>query len=182
MTDDPLPRAAQALAPGLTDQTGFLIQRLHSHSRRMLNEALRPLGIEARHLGVLAALANQGPLIQRQLINLLEIDKSSLVYVLDDLQDERLVERRSVPYDRRAFAVHITQNGRERLKAAIQTAQRVNETLFGWLDPKDREQFHRTLSQLVDRLPAQPIREETHSPAPAETTKRRSARRSETHK
>ena len=181
MRNDARTHELQALAPGLTDQTGFLIQRLHSHSRRMLNEALGPLGIEARHLGVLAALANRGPLIQRQLIDLLEIDKSSLVYVLDDLQDERLVERRSVPLDRRAFAVHITQIGRKRFKAAVQIAQRVHEALFGGLDPKNREQFDRTLSQLVDRLPTRPVLE-IHSPAPTEINSRRSVRRSETHK
>jgi DNA-binding MarR family transcriptional regulator len=83
-----------------------------------LNEALRPIDLAIAHVGVLGLLSARGDLSQQQLIEILEVDKSSMVYLIDELEKQGLAERRPAPRDRRAHAVHLTQAGRQRLVAA----------------------------------------------------------------
>ncbi len=138
----------------LTELPAFLVQAVHRRGRRVYNAALKPLGLEARHVGVLGLLAASGPLIQRQIAEALDIDKSSVVTIVDDLERAGLAERRPAPRDRRAYAVRITERGRERLAQAVATSARVDAELFGWLPPEELAAFTATLRKLLARMPA----------------------------
>jgi DNA-binding MarR family transcriptional regulator len=123
----------------LAELPAFLVQAVHRRGRRIYNAALKPLGLEARHVGVLGLLAASGPLIQRQIAEALDIDKSSVVTIVDDLERAGLAERRAAPRDRRAYAVRITERDAE---------------LFGWLPPEELAAFTATLRKLLARMPA----------------------------
>jgi len=133
--------------------TGLLLQIAHQRSRRALNHTLHDLGLEARHLGVLAALSTSGPMIHRRLMYLLEMDRSSTTYTVDDLERAGLVERRRHATDRRAFEVHLTDAGRATLERAWRLAREVDERLFGRLGDAKREQLDTLLRELVDGMP-----------------------------
>ena len=55
---------------------------------------------------------------QRALVGRLQLDKSSMVYVIDELERQGLAERRRDPRDRRSYQVSITDAGRDRVAAA----------------------------------------------------------------
>lgn len=137
-----LPRSAE-------QRTGFLIALTHQLTRKGLHEALRPLGIEARHFGLLTAIAAHGGLSQARLMELLGLDKSVVVLIVDDLERLGLAERRGNPTDRRAHAIHITKKGRKRTKAAQRTAEQLGRTVFAGLSPRDRKQFDELLKQII---------------------------------
>ena len=84
-----LERAAQ--------ETGFLLQRSHRRLRTSLIEALKPLNLAIGHVAVLGLLSTRGDLTQQQLLEILEADKSSMVYLIDELERQGLAERRPVP-------------------------------------------------------------------------------------
>ncbi|GIF76780.1 MarR family winged helix-turn-helix transcriptional regulator [Asanoa siamensis] len=128
--------------------TGLLLQMAHRAAHDRLAEALRPLGMDVRHFGILRFLT-RGGLTQRQLIDLVGVDKSTLVRIIDQLEEQRLAVRTRDPHDRRAFQVTITDHGRQRLAAADTAAAEVGERLFGWLDPPDRGQLHHTLRRII---------------------------------
>jgi DNA-binding MarR family transcriptional regulator len=128
--------------------TGMLLQMAHRSSHQRLAAALLPLGLEVRDFGVLAFLA-RGPLSQRQLIDVLGVDKSTMVRVVDDLERQGLLTRRRDPHDRRAHAVELTDHGRQRLNAAQAAARDLGADLFGWLSDRDRRRLHTTLQRII---------------------------------
>ena len=54
---------------------------------------------------------------QQQLGRAIGMDPSSMVSTIDELEAKGWVERRRHPTDRRAYALHITDAGRETLTA-----------------------------------------------------------------
>ncbi|MGI5148683.1 MarR family winged helix-turn-helix transcriptional regulator [Plantactinospora sp. CA-294935] len=130
--------------------TAMQLSTVHRHSQKLFNDALRPLGIEERHFAVLAVLDGAGPLTQRRLGDLLDLDKSSLGRIVDELERQRLAERRAVPGDRRAHAIHLTEQGRQRVAAAQRIADDVGRQLFGRLSPSTRAALDNALRQVLD--------------------------------
>ncbi len=130
-------------------RTGFLLQWAHQRTRRAFNEALRPLNIETRHFGVLTALAAQGVLNQKQFVEQLELDKSSVVLIVDDLERLGLVRRGPDPHDRRAHAVQITDEGRKCVDTAQEIAVRLGRKIFAGLSRSEREQLDRSLWRII---------------------------------
>jgi DNA-binding MarR family transcriptional regulator len=126
----------------------MLLQMAHRSSHQRLAATLAPLGLAARDFGVLAFLS-RGPLSQRQLIDLLGVDKSTMVRVVDDLERQGLLVRRRDPNDRRAYAVELTDHGRQRLDAAQTATRDLGAHLFGWLSDHDRRRLHATLHRII---------------------------------
>lgn len=122
----------------------------HRYARAATNRALRPLRVELRHLGVLGTLAAAGPLSQRALVDRLQLDKSSMVYIIDELEQQGLAERRKDARDRRIYAVHITPAGRERLAAAQDTAAQAMTELLDPLATADRQRLHDLLARFIE--------------------------------
>jgi DNA-binding MarR family transcriptional regulator len=134
-----------ALSAPASSETGFLLQRAHRRLRMALNDALAPSGLAIAHVAVLGLLSTQGPMSQRQLIELLDADKSTMVNLIDELERQRLAERRPDPGDRRAHAVALTDAGRRRLGELGLVVRRVHELLQPPLNANvanQHERFH----------------------------------------
>lgn len=130
--------------------TGMLLHLAHRVANRAFNEALSGLDVEPRHFGVLAQLARQQPLSQRQLIDLLNVDKSAMVRTVDELERRGLVVRRPDPHDRRARAVSLTNAGDLMHQRAEQAAVRASEQIFGHLSPTEHHDLHNLLRKVID--------------------------------
>jgi len=130
--------------------TGYLLNLAHRYARAAANRALRAHGIDLRHVGVLAYLAQAGPASQRALAAALQLDKSSMVYVIDELERQGLAERQRTRQDRRSHAVRITSAGEKRLRSAGATASAAMEELLAPFSPAERGQLDELLSRFVD--------------------------------
>ncbi|GAA3977443.1 hypothetical protein GCM10023085_69820 [Actinomadura viridis] len=130
---------------------GLLLAVAHARARHALNEALAPLGIEARHYGVLAALARHGPSSQRRLSTLLDVDKSAMVRIMDDLERRGLATRNRDAHDRRAYAIELTAEGRRAAREGGAVSAAVGGRLFGWLEPSDRALLVAMLTRISHR-------------------------------
>src|ERR1700756_341165 len=96
---------------GVQRQTGRVGQLLfvaQQAAQTLAVERLEPLGLSPRAWGVLSTLAESGPLTQIELATTMAIDRTAMVYLLDELEDQALVERVRSPRDRRAFLFHLT--------------------------------------------------------------------------
>ncbi|WP_406232847.1 MarR family winged helix-turn-helix transcriptional regulator [Nocardia sp. NBC_01009] len=107
--------------------------------------------LELRHLGVLTCLAEAGPLNQRALVDRLQMDKSSMVYIIDELERQGLAARCKDERDRRSYAVHLTQAGRDRLAVATTTTDDVMTELLTPFTPAERRQLHELLAPFIER-------------------------------
>jgi DNA-binding MarR family transcriptional regulator len=131
---------------------GLLLRLAHRRAARAFSDGLRPLGIEGRHFGVLLTLAGQGAQSQRQLIDRLGSDKSTMVRTVDDLERLDLVIRNPAQGDRRAHAVELTTQGHKVLNEATQIAATVAATLLEPFAPAERK----TLADLLERFIERP--------------------------
>src|SRR5262245_35521626 len=84
-TAGPATPAELASAVPYPARIGPLLLLAHRRASRGFAAALRPLGFESKHYGVLAGLRH-GPLSQRELIERTQGDKSTMVRTVDDLE------------------------------------------------------------------------------------------------
>jgi hypothetical protein len=78
------------------------------------------------------------------------IDRTAMVYLLDDLEDRALVERVRSPQDRRAFLIHLTPSGRTAQRQAAAALDGAAQTLLAPLGEAER----RHLIDLLARIAA----------------------------
>jgi len=117
---------------------GQLLRRAHTRAARAFAEALAPLGLEGRHFGVLAVVAEHGPQTQRDLVERVGSDRVSMMRIVDDLEAQALAVRRPVPGDRRLRAIELTDRGREVFRAAEKVARATGQELLAHLDAAER--------------------------------------------
>lgn len=142
---EPLP--ADTLPTSLGSDVGFLLARASGAAVRALNVALEGTGLRARQFTVLRAVSQEGA-SQRLIADLLGMDASNVVTLIDDLERMRLVERHPDPRDRRTRVITATAEGRRLLATAEPLADQVNDRITAVLSAQERK----TLTALVRRL------------------------------
>ncbi|PXY27950.1 MarR family winged helix-turn-helix transcriptional regulator [Prauserella muralis] len=143
-TTEPIPDADR---PG---RTGFLLARAGGRAIRSLNRALEPFGLRSRHYTVLSASAARGGLSQRELGEILGVDPSAVVALVDDLERAGLVRRDPHPDDRRTRLVVVTAAGQVTLAETRELARRVDDGLLAALTPTERATLETLLERLTD--------------------------------
>ena len=78
-------------------------------------------------------------------------DKTRIIRILDDPQDDGYIERRPDPDDRRARLLAITDAGRRVKDAVHNEIQRGEERWLGELSAEERRTFLRVLERLTPR-------------------------------
>jgi DNA-binding MarR family transcriptional regulator len=105
-------------------------------------------GVSMWGYSVLVALDRSAIRTQAALADAIGADKTRIIAILDELQENGLIERVPDPDDRRARILAITKEGR-RFKEAIQAEiQRGEERWLGTLSATDRAAFLRILQEL----------------------------------
>jgi DNA-binding MarR family transcriptional regulator len=145
--------AGPAAAP---PSVAFAVSRLGYEVGGRLAEALKPLGIEPRHFGLLRALAMSEGQSQRTIGNSLNLHPNRMVALVDELERKRLVRRRPHPTDRRAHSVVLTASGRRLLDQAFHLAIGIEQELCSDLQPAERDQLLRLLTRLRTGDPEHP--------------------------
>jgi DNA-binding MarR family transcriptional regulator len=111
---------------------------------------LTDVGLRPRHVIALTMLRDQGEVSQAGLADLLQVDRTNLVGLLNELEAEQLIERRRSVQDRRRHEVVLTDTGRRRLAEAEFALAAVEESVLGALDAEQREALYALLRQATD--------------------------------
>lgn len=111
LTDDRLDPVRRDFAQTI----GYLLQRAHQQLRGEVIAALAGSDLNPGQLLIVAALASVNDLTQRELSEVTNVEKSSMVLFLNQLEADGWVERRTHPTDGRAHAIHLSEAGRARL-------------------------------------------------------------------
>jgi DNA-binding MarR family transcriptional regulator len=133
----------------LGSAVGFLLSWNGQRTAHMFARALEPLGLRPPHFGVMTLIESEPGLAQHALVDRSMIDPSSMVSVIDDLEQRGLAERRRHPEDRRKWAVHLTADGKRTLQRARRAAGQTVDTLLAPLDEAERETLRRLLRKLA---------------------------------
>jgi DNA-binding MarR family transcriptional regulator len=113
---------------------------------RLRTEAvLAPLGLRPRHLVALTVLRHLGGSTQQALATTLAMDGTNIVGLLNELEADKLIERRRSPEDRRRHLVELTEAGAEHLANAECALAEAEQEVLGALDATQRETLYNLL-------------------------------------
>ena len=132
-----------------TGRVGQLLFVAQQAAQVLAAERLEPLGLSPRAWGVLSTLTESGPLTQIELATTMSIDRTAMVYLLDELEERSLVERVRHPQDRRAFLIHLTTAGQDLQRRAAAALAGAADTLLTPLDPAERDQLVTLLAKVA---------------------------------
>jgi DNA-binding MarR family transcriptional regulator len=157
----------------LASAPGFLLSWNGQRTAHTFAAALKPLGLKPHHFGVLTLIASEPGTTQQELGDRSMIDPSSMVAVIDELEELGLAERQTHPNDRRKHAVHLTDKGRKTLERARASAIKAAKEVFAPLDEAETETLRLLLRKLagIAEVPAGSGR--SPSPPPPDAERRR---------
>jgi DNA-binding MarR family transcriptional regulator len=118
-------REGPPVIPALAGYTGHLLRAAYVAALDFARERL-PGQAQPRVFGILAVLSSSGPQSQQQLGDLLGVNRTTMVQIVDGMEASGLLERRRNPADRRSYALEPTPEGLatlERLGPAVIDAE-----------------------------------------------------------
>lgn len=136
--------------PSSGDGFTYLLVQLGFHLAGKFAERLAPLGLEPRHFGMLTRLAENEGRSQQAIGELMGLNATRMVFLVDELEQRGLVERRRNPSDRRSYALYLTDQGRAKLREAQQTSAGHADRIGASLTDAERTQLTALLRRLAD--------------------------------
>jgi DNA-binding MarR family transcriptional regulator len=125
-----------------------LIARVARVVRQRFEQVLTPLGLRQRHVVALSYLRGYGPTAQQKLADRLRMDASSMVCLLNELEENDLVVRQRDRADRRRAIVELSPQGESALCRVDKAVQIVEDEMLTQLDDRERA----TLQELLVKL------------------------------
>jgi DNA-binding MarR family transcriptional regulator len=138
-----------ATAEAVTKRLGYLLKHAQLRFAELSAEAMAPFGINGRLLAVLTVLEDRLPKSQQEVASRLGVDRTSMVLLLDELEQKRLVDRYPSPEDRRKNVVVLTASGLETLEKAGQAGDEAERHFLAGLSKTDAAAFRRLLTALL---------------------------------
>lgn len=126
--------AARKVKPyKLANSPAYLIRAISTRNYVRLNGALRECGLSSIGWRILAVLNESDGHNIAELAERAVTERSLISRAIDVLEEEKLVERRPAPRDRRNVLLHITEAGRERAAQARPRVESViNQSIKGF--------------------------------------------------
>jgi DNA-binding MarR family transcriptional regulator len=138
--------------PIVRNRLGYLLKHAQIRLNELSGQALAPYGIDGRQLAVLIAIDDQVPQSQQEIARRLDVDRTSMVTLIDELERKGLAERQAATADRRKNVAVLTTAGKDTLRKAMKAN-----------DAAEREFLHKlseaeiaTLRQLLLAVVTQP--------------------------
>jgi len=130
-----------------------IIRAVDMHSHKLASE----YKITGPQLGCLIALKKEQPLTIAQLAKIVYLSPSTLVGIIDRLEEKRLVQRQRDPADRRRIHISVTPQGVELIAAAPSLLQATLVTALKELPAAEQISITMALEKLVDLMEARHI-------------------------
>lgn len=126
---------------------GYNMKRIYMQIQDDMASSLEPLGLRIGTFSALAVLVSGQGISQTQLSQVLNIKRSGVVIVVDELESAGAIERTPVPGDRRAYSLKVTKAGMRLWEQAERIVQDHETALFAQLNPADLRNLHELLNR-----------------------------------
>lgn len=148
--EEPAATNSSALLYGpMADELGFCLRRVQVAAfRHFVCAVTATEDITPGLYGMLQVIANNPGLSQSALALALDVDRSSIVKVIDQLEERGLIVRNAAPADRRRYQLHMTALGVQSLKRVQKVVMRQDREFSALLNATERA----TLITLLKRL------------------------------
>lgn len=132
----------------LMDMVGYQLRRANDIATKRFFSVLSDMGITPGQIGVLTLIANNGGLTQSALSRGVGVDRSTMVAVIDRLEETGLVARARAERDQRAYALQLTQKGDTLVAKLLERLQSLEDELLTKLSREERD----TLVSLLRKM------------------------------
>ncbi len=139
------------LGPQLAQRLTYLLKRALLDLEELHREELGPVGINGRELAVLLLLQAREPESQQQAAARLQVDRTTMVGMLDALEAKGLVARQAAGEDRRRNVVALTEAGQQTLVTALRASDEAEERLLDGLEEVEQTQLRGLLARVTAR-------------------------------
>lgn len=147
--------ATSTTAPSVPDLSFLLTHTSHVLATRT-TAALAEIGMTPRAMCVLMH-AEPGNLTQIELAGVVDMDKTTMVVTVDELESAGYALRIPAPADRRARLVVLTDEGRKIVARGRRILDRVHGEVLAALPAARRDAFVEALTDLASGLLADPV-------------------------
>jgi DNA-binding MarR family transcriptional regulator len=136
--------------PKLRLHLGFLLTKSRQHLAEELDSALPADGPSLRHFAVLSTLEWRAGLRQTDVGDVLGLDRTTTMKVVDDLESRGMLHRTRRTEDRRAYTLEITDAGRAWKESVLPLILAQEERFLSPLSPGERVLLQEMLLRLVE--------------------------------
>jgi DNA-binding MarR family transcriptional regulator len=146
--DQPVP----ALRPphrGASHRLGYLLKHAQLRFAQLTSAELEPLRIGPREWAALNCLDEQHGLSQREVADLLGVDRTTMVALVDELQAKGWVKRHPQPDDRRKNNVGLTRKGRDVVQRGARIIDDCERRFLATLGQAGAEQLKDALAAVI---------------------------------
>lgn len=142
--------------PALASRLGYLLKHAQLRLAEFSVAALAPFGVNGRECAVLIAIDDRVPLSQQEVARRLGVDRTTMVVLIDELENKGLVQRRQDPDDRRRNVVALTDVGRTTLRGATSASDEAERRFLGPLSDDETAKFKEMLRAITFAAPDEP--------------------------
>lgn len=118
----------------------------------LLLAELKPSGLDRGFYALMLIAEHDGCLSQQDLAARLQVDKATMVRVLDLLSAKGYVERKDCPSDRRKHLLRLLPAGKPVVDDIRAVCRSLNDTAFAGVPAEARTNFISTLSTVLNNL------------------------------
>ena len=134
------------------DSVGAWAKKYYLTSRALTEATLRPWALGRTQWLLLWQLVHEGPMPQREMGRLLEIERATLSGIVGTLVRKGLVSQEADPTDQRQRILRITEAGRALWAELPDPLAVATEVAFGDMDPADLATARGVLQEATRRL------------------------------
>ena len=140
----------QPIPISLANSAGFLLNRAAKIIHDINEQALAPLKLSPRDVGMLLMIASEGPLSQQAIGKKHSIDRTTVVQIIDSLESRDLVTRVTNQSDRRSNSLYITPRGKKTLSQAMKLLNKQQELFLQPISEDEWRQLRISLARLIE--------------------------------
>lgn len=127
----------------------YLLARAHHRQLDLFADYTAAFDIGAREYTVMLLLEAHEKLWQSQIAEALGVDRTTVTYLIDAMEQRGWLARRRDPADRRAHVVTLTAHGRTTLAELEPAIRRATQALLAPLNDAEQAQLRALLIRLI---------------------------------
>lgn len=138
----------EKLPMGMGRSVGFLLAKAYQRACVLFKEEFEGYDLTPQQFGLLGFLWEEDGITQAELSGRSQIDRTTMGGLIDRLEKEGLLARRSHPEDRRAYRICLTEKGKALQPELMPLAVAVQAKFTAKLDAHEVE----TLKALLEKI------------------------------
>lgn len=135
----------------LTDLIGYRLKRAYMQIHPVTQRIMAEDDLRVVSFSCLSIITDNPGIVQSELADALQMERSNLVVVIDELEQRGLIGRKKVPTDRRRYALTTTLRGRQLRDRVGSKVRKAEDEIFGRLNTEERAFLLSVLGKFEDR-------------------------------